>query len=129
MESIRSAVIDATAVSGGLWLSYLFVLFYLLVAAGDVTHRDLFLDNAVKLPFLDVDLPLKGFFWLGPALFLIVHAYVLLHFVMLGDKIRLYDTELRDQITELNARTRHRQQLPSNIFVQLLAGPRGATWH
>ena len=26
------------------------------------------------------DLPMKGFFWLGPLLFLIVHAYVLLHF-------------------------------------------------
>jgi uncharacterized protein YjbI with pentapeptide repeats len=123
LESIRSAVMDAAGVSGGFWLSYLLVLFYLLIAAGGVTHRDLFLDNPVKLPFLGVDLPLKGFFWLAPALFLIVHAYVLLHFVMLADKIRLYDTELRDQIADLNARTRLRQQLPSNIFVQFLAGP------
>ena len=74
LDSLRAAVIAAAAVGGGLWLSYLFVLFYLLVAAGAVTPIDLCLENPVKLPFLNIDLPLKGFFWLGPALFLIVHA-------------------------------------------------------
>jgi hypothetical protein len=74
LETIRTAVTDAAGVSAGLWLSYLFVLFYLLVAAGGVPHRDLFFESPVKLPFLNVDLPLRGFFWLGPALFLIVHA-------------------------------------------------------
>jgi hypothetical protein len=29
---------------------------------GGVTHRDLFLGSPVKLPFLNVDLPLLGFF-------------------------------------------------------------------
>ena len=37
LEDLRAAVVDAAAVSGGLWLSYLFVLFYLLIAAGGVT--------------------------------------------------------------------------------------------
>ena len=58
ISKLRSAVIDAAGVSFGLWVSYLFVLFYLLVAAGGVTHRDLFLENPVRLPFLNVDLPL-----------------------------------------------------------------------
>jgi uncharacterized protein YjbI with pentapeptide repeats len=124
LEAIRTAVTDAAGVSAGLWLSYLFVLFYLLVAAGGVTHRDLFFENPVKLPFLNVDLPLKGFFWLGPALFLIVHAYVLLHFVMLASKIHIFDTQLRAQIGDPEVRTQLREQLPSNIFVQFLAGPR-----
>jgi hypothetical protein len=124
LEALRSAVIDAAGVSFGLWISYLFVLFYLLVAAGGVTHRDLFFESPVKLPFLNVDLPLKGFFWLGPALFLIVHAYLLLHFVMLGGKIRVFDTQLREQIDDPEVRTKLRRQLPSNIFVQFLAGPR-----
>jgi hypothetical protein len=94
LEALRTAVIDAAGVSFGLWVSYLFVLFYLLVAAGGVTHRDLFLESPVKLPFLNVDLPLKGFFWLGPALFLVVHAYVLLHFVMLAGKVGVFDAQL-----------------------------------
>jgi uncharacterized protein YjbI with pentapeptide repeats len=124
LEAIRMAVIDAAGVSFGLWVSYLFVLFYLLVAAGGVTHRDLFFESPVKLPFLNVDLPLKGFFWLGPALFLIIHVYVLLHFVMLSAKVRVFDVQLRAQIDDREVRARLRRQLPSNIFVQFLAGPR-----
>ena len=60
LEALRAAVIDAAGVSFGLWVSYLFVLFYLLVAAGGVTHRDLFFESPVKLPFLNVDLPAQG---------------------------------------------------------------------
>ncbi len=36
LEAIKKAVDDAASVGGGLWLSYLFVLFYLAVAAGAV---------------------------------------------------------------------------------------------
>jgi hypothetical protein len=74
LEAIKKAVDDAAAVGGGLWLSYLFVLFYLAVAAGAVTHADLFLEKPVKLPFLtDIELPLLAFFFLAPIVFLIVH--------------------------------------------------------
>ena len=107
----------------GLWLSYLFVLFYFAIAAGAVTHRDLLLENPVKLPFLNVELPLKAFFVLGPLVFLIVHAYVLLHFVLLAGKIGAFQTELEAQIDRDNVKTEVRRQLPSNLFVQSLAGP------
>jgi hypothetical protein len=80
LGALREAVVDAANVGLGLWLSYLFVLLYLAIAAGAVTHRDLLLESPVKLPFLNVDLPLTGFFALGPLLLVIVHAYVLLHF-------------------------------------------------
>ena len=42
LEAIKKAVEDAASVSGALLFSYLFVLFYLAVAAGAVTHADLF---------------------------------------------------------------------------------------
>ena len=124
LEAMRDAVVDAAAVSGGLWLSYLFVLFYLLIAAGGVTHEDLFLTHPVKLPFLNIDLPLKGFFWLGPALFLIVHLYVLLQFGLLANKVAAFHAALEKQLaTEPETREKLRRQLPNNIFVQFLAGP------
>src|SRR4051812_29212430 len=74
LKALRTAVVDAAGVSAGLWFSYLFVLLYLLIAVGGVTHEDLFFERPVKLPFLNVDLPSKGFFILGPVLFLVVHA-------------------------------------------------------
>ena len=123
--ALRDAVVDAASVGAGLWFSYLFVLLYLLIAVGSVTHRDLFLESPVRLPFLNVDLPLLGFFVLGPAIFLVVHAYVLLHFVLLAGKVGDFDAELRAQIADEEVRRRLRRQLPNNIFVQFLAGPRG----
>jgi Pentapeptide repeats (8 copies) len=124
LQALRDAVVDAASVGAGLWFSYLFVLFYLLIAVGGVTHRDLFFQSPVKLPFLNVDLPLLGFFVLGPAIFLIVHAYVLLHFVLFAGKVGDFDAELRAQITDEEVQRRLRRQLPSNIFVQFLAGSR-----
>jgi uncharacterized protein YjbI with pentapeptide repeats len=123
LKALRNAVVDAAGVGAGLWFSYLFVLVYLVVAVGSVTHRDLLFEHPIKLPFLGVDLPLTGFFVLGPGLFLIVHAYVLLHFVLLADKVGAFHDALRSQIADEATRTRLRRQLPSNIFVQFLAGP------
>ena len=130
LDALKKTVEDAASVSGGLWLSYLFALFYIAVATGAVTHADLFLQRAVKLPFLGVELPLKAFFALAPILFLITHAYTLVHFVLLAAKAKRFHAELKAQIQDENApdaavlREGLRGQLPSNIFVQFLAGPR-----
>jgi uncharacterized protein YjbI with pentapeptide repeats len=124
LENARKSVEDAAAISGGLWLSYLFALFYIGIAAGGVTHKDLLLENAVKLPFLNVELPLVAFFSLAPILFIIVHAYTLLHFVLLAAKVGAYDQALRAELGDSRERRdAERRRLPSNIFVQFLAGP------
>ena len=118
-----------------MWLSYLFVLFYLAVAAGAVTHADLFLEKPVKLPFLNVELPLLAFFFLAPILFIIVHAYTLVHLVMSdrqgedvpsGAARQIGDKDERPQegnVSRAAIRTDLQRQLPSNIFIQFLAGP------
>jgi uncharacterized protein YjbI with pentapeptide repeats len=136
LEAIKQAVDDAASVGGGLWLSYLFVLFYLAIAAGAVTHADLFLENPVKLPFLNVELPLLAFFFLAPILFLFVHAYTLVHLVFLTDKAKRFDQALSTQIGDDSVAAKDsndpriaaiagvRGQLPSNIFIEFLAGPR-----
>jgi uncharacterized protein YjbI with pentapeptide repeats len=136
LDAVRRSVEDAAAVSGGLWLSYLFVLFYIAIAAGAVTHADLLLENPVKLPFLNVELPLKAFFFISPLLFLITYAYTLAHLVLLADRAKRFHLLLDEQIktqgdeagsvkNEEAARIRNglQRQLPSNILVQFLAGP------
>jgi hypothetical protein len=122
LDAVRKSVEDAASISGTLWFSYLFTLLYIAIAAGAVTHKDLLLENPVKLPFLNVELPLVAFFALAPILFLIAHAYTLMHFVMLAAKVGTYDTELREKLSGKEADAT-RRQLPSNIFVQFLAGP------
>lgn len=121
--ALRDSVVDAAGVGGGFWFSYLFALFYLAIAIGGITHRDLLLENAVKLPFLNVDLPLIEFFIVGPLILLLIHAYILLHFVLLASKIAVFHAELQRQIEDEQVRTKLRRQLPSNLFIQFLAGP------
>ncbi len=55
------------------------------------------------MPFLNIELPLLAFFFLAPILFLIVHAYTLVHLVMLTDKAKRFDQALRQQIGDENA--------------------------
>jgi hypothetical protein len=124
LDALRTAVVDAAGVGYGLWFSYLFALLYFAIAVGAVTHRDLLLESPVKLPFLNVELPLKAFFILGPLVFLVVHAYVLLHFLLLAGKVGTFHAELQKQVFEDEKRAQLRRQLPSNIFVQFLGGPR-----
>src|SRR3569832_2101407 len=113
LQALRDAVDQAATVSGTLWLSYIFVFLYLAIAAGAVTHKDLFFENPVKLPFLNVELPLAGFFVLGPLLFLIVHWYTLLHFALRSGKVGEFHAELRDQVGLHSDRESLRRQLPS----------------
>lgn len=125
VETARKTVEDAAAVSGTLWLSYVFVLLYLAIAAGSVTHVDLLLERPVKLPFLNIELPLVPFFALAPVLFIVTHVYTLVHFVMLSARVKT----LKDRLAEAHDPSGPeaelvRQTLPSSIFVQFLAGPR-----
>jgi hypothetical protein len=49
---------------------------YLAIAAGTVTHRQLFFEDPVKLAVLNIDLPMVGCFFLAPILFVVFHIYV-----------------------------------------------------
>jgi hypothetical protein len=135
LEAIKKAVDDAASVGGGLWLSYLIVLFYLATAAGAVAHDDLFFERSLRLPFLNIELPLLAFCFLAPILFVIVHAYTLVHLVFLTDKAKRYHQALHEQMGDRSDLSKQqvekrqakrdglRRQLPSNIFIQFLAGP------
>jgi uncharacterized protein YjbI with pentapeptide repeats len=128
LEAIKKAVEDAASVGAPLWLSYLFLLFYIAIAASGVKHADLLLENPVELPFLNIKLPLIAFFVLAPILFVIVHAYVMAHFVLLSEKASRFHVELKRQINGAPDKTHEireglRRQLPINVFVQFLAGP------
>ena len=124
LKSLRDVLVDASNVSIGMWVSYIFVLLYLCIALSGISHRSLLLEEPVKLPFLNVDLPLVSFFVLGPLLFLLVDAYVLLHLLLFSGKVGKFHHQLQTQITDSETRTALRWQLPSNVFVQTLAGSR-----
>ena len=122
IEAARKSVEDAAPIFLGLWLSYLGASAYLVITIGAVTHKDLFLGNTVKLPLLsETPLPMVGFFILAPISFVILHAYILVHFRMLAAKIRVLDVVERQSRDDPDPFKTLEWQLPSNIFVQLIA--------
>lgn len=117
----RSLNDSATRVST-IWVSFLIFSLYLLSAAATVTHRQLFLAEPVKLPVLNIDLPLWGFFFLGPILFVIFHAYVLLQVLLLGRTASAYNEAIDRVVKPPPANAAMRQRLANTLFAQIFAG-------
>ena len=120
----RKALVDAAGLVRTLWISFMFFGLYLTIAAGGITHRQIFLETPLKLPVINADLPLVAFFWVAPGLFVIAHAYLLLQLKLLADRARLYCSLLDAAISDEAVRARLRLHLPSFVFVEYLAHPR-----
>jgi hypothetical protein len=86
---------------------------YLVIAFGSVTHRDLFLENPLKLPLLNADLPLVGFFVVAPTVLVILHFYAFLQLIALAEKSRVYDSLLRQDFQIRSDQQYLRQRLDS----------------
>jgi uncharacterized protein YjbI with pentapeptide repeats len=118
IDAARRSVEDAAPIFLGLWLSHLGASAYLVITVAAVTHKDLFLGSTVKLPLLsDTPLPIVGFFVLAPISFVILHAYILVHFRMLAAKIRVLESVER----RYGAKESLEWRLPAKFFVQLIA--------
>jgi uncharacterized protein YjbI with pentapeptide repeats len=126
VEALEKSLNDSATRVSTIWVSFLIFSLYLLTAATTVTHRQLFLAEPVKLPVLNIDLPLWGFFWLAPILFVIFHAYVLIQLILLARTAAAYDTAVAKLVEQDNlsseANTSLRQRLANTLFAQILAG-------
>jgi uncharacterized protein YjbI with pentapeptide repeats len=122
-DKLEAALVAAASMASNIWVLFLSFGTYLIVAVGSVTHRQLFLEDRIRLPLLNVDLPMVAFFVVAPVLFLIFHVYLLLHLKLMADKVRRY-SDLVDEVglTKI-VENRVRLQLPDFVFVQFLAGP------
>src|SRR5689334_17451641 len=107
-----------------LWTSFITVGAYLLIATGSVKHRDLFLDAAIRLPVLGVDLPVTGYFLFAPLIFLIFHFYILLQLAGLAEKVAVYNSVLSETLESPDDRSVARRRLDDFPFLQFLAGAR-----
>ena len=130
VEALEKSLNDSATRVSTIWVSFLIFSLYLLTAATTVTHRQLFLAEPVKLPVLNIDLPLWGFFFLAPILFVILHAYVLIQVILLARTAAAYN-EAVDRIVDRECPPKNaslRQRLANTLFAQIFAGsPRSGT--
>lgn len=122
VEALESAVNDSATRVSTIWISFLIFSLYLLVTATTVTQRQLLLAEPVKLPALNIDLPLWGFFFLAPILFVILHAYVLLQVVLLGRTTAAYNAAVARIGLSSEENNSLRQRLANTLFAQIFAG-------
>ena len=122
LDPFQKAVNEAAARVRGLWLGFVALMAYLFIAVGAVKHVDLVLENPVKLPVLNVDLPLIGFFGIAPVFFLINHFYLLLMLLGLGRRIAEFNAELAKTAGDEASHLRERRKLDSFVIVQMLGG-------
>jgi uncharacterized protein YjbI with pentapeptide repeats len=122
VPALEKSVNESAVRFSTIWVSYLIFGLYLVIAAGNVTHRQLFLADPIKLPALNIDLPLVGFFFLAPVLFVILHMYVLLQLVLLARTASAYNDAIDRNEKNETYRARIRQRLANTLFAQLFAG-------
>jgi uncharacterized protein YjbI with pentapeptide repeats len=124
IAELQKALNDAAGKASVLWTTFVIFQLYLAIAFGSVTHRDLFLETPIKLPLLNVDLPLAGFFAVAPTLLVILHFYVFLQLLGLTTKANDYNTLLVNEVPVAADRRYLRQRLDAFPILQFLAGPR-----
>jgi uncharacterized protein YjbI with pentapeptide repeats len=124
----RKALDSATNIARGLWFTFLTLTLYLVITVGTVSHRDLFLETPLKLPVLNVDVPLVTFFGVAPVLFLIIHAYLLLNLKFMADNASGYFGALDELGLEAEAKRKLYLQLTNFLVLQMLIVRRQEKW-
>jgi uncharacterized protein YjbI with pentapeptide repeats len=122
VEALERSLNDSATRASTIWISFLIFGLYLVVAAGTVTHRQLLLEDPVKLPVLNIELPLAGFFFLAPILFFVLHAYVLIQVLLLGRTAAAYNEALDRVVKAPTDNASMRQRLANTLFAQIFAG-------
>jgi uncharacterized protein YjbI with pentapeptide repeats len=120
--ALESAVNDSATRVSGLWLSFVAFSAYLAAAVSMISHRQIFLEDPIKLPTINIDLPLVASAILLPLLFVIYHVFVLLQVVLLARTADAYNQALEHNMAENDGRTLLRQRLANTLFAQLFAG-------
>ena len=120
--ALERSVNDSAGRVSGIWLSFVVFSAYLAAAASMITHRQIFLEEPIKLPTINIDLPLVASAILLPLIFVIYHVFVLLQVVLLARTADTYNEAIEHNVTEEPDRVRIRQRLGNTLFAQLFAG-------
>jgi len=108
-----------------LWFSFLTFMLYLTITVATTTHRMLFLEAPLKLPLLNIPVPLLAFYFVTPIILVIFHFYLLLNLVLLARTAKSFeDALLYATRNDEEARETFRMRVENTIFAQLLVGGR-----
>ena len=105
-----------------LWISFISFGAYLTITVLGTTHRMLLLEEGVKLPIFNIDLPLTKFYLIAPAFLLIFHFYVLGQLMLLARLAAAFNAAVEATMLNDTDRDAIRMRLDNSVFLQLLSG-------
>ncbi|HAH09628.1 MAG TPA: hypothetical protein DCL54_14695 [Alphaproteobacteria bacterium] len=107
-----------------LWIGFLTVMLAFAITTANITHKMLLLQEGVKLPLVDLTIPLEGYAAFGPFLFLILHFYVLAMLIALSRSGKIFEDALTRRKETDEEAERLRARLGNAFFALLISGPR-----
>jgi hypothetical protein len=124
ISALVSSVNDAASRAATYWFSFLMFLAYLTMTVGAVTHEMLLRGSVIKLPLLNVELPLVAFFFVSPAFLLLFHFYLFLNLALLVRKAAAFRDALEREMPDESIQDLQRQRLDTFMVLQLIGGPK-----
>lgn len=112
---------SATRVSTS-FVTFIVFASYLLTIVGNISHRQLLLQDTIKLPTLNIDLPPSPAIILLCYAFVAFHAYILVQIVLLARTAFVYNEASDLNVSLASDRERVRRRLTNDLFVQSFAG-------
>ena len=126
-EEAKGFLVEANGASDSgwsAWLAFLALLTYVVVTLASVSHKTLLLNSPVRLPIINADIPLVGFFQYAPVMLLLVYLSLLVQHVILARKYRKFTDAIAFYETETGTEHPAREWVHSYVFSQIAAGPR-----
>ena len=126
LDKLQDAANSASSHARNVYITFLLFGLYLAIIFGSTTHEQLLRQGPVTLPLLNVGLPLFGFYWIAPALFVLLHLNLLLQLYLLSGKLHRFDKALGDAVgrgfLDPERANDRRAQLFPFPFSQMLVG-------
>jgi uncharacterized protein YjbI with pentapeptide repeats len=126
LDKLQDATNTASGHVRNVYLTFLLFGLYLAIIVGSTTHGQLLRASPVTLPLLEVGLPLVGFYWVAPALFVLLHLNLLLQLYLLSGKLHRLDRVIGEAISRKHLDHEGdedlRAQLYPSPFSQMLIG-------
>lgn len=122
LEALAAALNRSAERVQTLWFSFLTITLYFAIATGTTTHRMLLLEEGLSLPLVNLKLPLLGYYVMGPAVYVVMHAYFLMMLVLLARKAKSFQDVLEKTFPNENMREQFRMRIENALFLQIIIG-------
>ena len=86
IDDLLDSINSSSSVSRTLYTAFIALTGYIVISISSTTDMQIFEQSLLKLPLLNVDISLDGFYLFTPWIYLLIHANVLLVFTIISEK-------------------------------------------